>query len=169
MPATSAQPDVAWEFMKAMIDISTLGEMQTQFGFLPTQESFATQMADQFAEFWNRGGIDRWSELLALAPYSYGRPSFPTWPEVGSAITDMVQQVQFENADPATAASNAQQAVLIDVLGWPAGTTVSLVDNDDSGSCPQADTDLLIDAVTPVQVMADENGDGSVCSRVSLP
>lgn len=168
IPATSDQPEMAWEFLKAMVDEEILGEMQIQFGELPTQETIANTMEDQFAEYWNQGGEDRWAEIQSLAPHAYGRPSFPTWPQVGAAITEMVQQVMFEDADPQTAAENAQRTVVVDVLGWPEGTTVELHD-DAGGSCEHADVDWLFGAVTPGQQAADANGDGNVCSHVVLP
>ncbi|MFQ5594994.1 MAG: extracellular solute-binding protein [Anaerolineae bacterium] len=168
IPATSEQPDVAWEFLMAMLDVSNLGAMQTQFGYLPTEESFAVNLEGKFKSYWDAGGVDRWSELQSLAPNAYGRPSFPTWPQVGSAITEMVQQVMFENADPKAAAQDAQQTVLVDVLGWPAGTTVELRDDTD-GSCEHADEDRLISAVTPWQQDTDANGNGDICSHVTLP
>lgn len=168
IPSTSEQPDVAWEFLKTMLDRDILGAMQTQFGYLPTEESFAVGLEDQFESYWNDGGIDRWSELQELAPHAYGRPSFPTWPQVASAITEMVQQVMFEDADPKAAAQDAQQTVLVDVLEWPAGTTVEIHDDAD-GSCEHADADRLISAVTPWQQDTDANGNGDICSHVTLP
>jgi multiple sugar transport system substrate-binding protein len=168
IPATSEQPEVAWEFLQAMLDVSTLGQMQAQFGYLPTEASFADTLAGDFESYWNEGGVDRWSELQALGTHAYGRPSFPSWPEVGSAITEMVQKVQFEDEDPLAAAQSAQQTVLGDVLGWPAGTTVVLHDDAD-GSCGHADVDRLISAVTPGQKVADTDGNGSICSHVILP
>jgi ABC-type glycerol-3-phosphate transport system substrate-binding protein len=168
IPSTSEQPEVAWEFMKAMLDVSTLGAMQTQFGYLPTEASFADSLAGEFESYWNEGGVDRWAELQALGANAYGRPSFPSWPEVGAAITEMVQKVQFEAEEPLSAAQAAQQTVLVDVLGWPAGTTVTLHD-DAEGSCGHAEVDRLLSAVTPGQKMADANGNGSICSHVVLP
>lgn len=168
IPSTSKNPDLAWEFLKAMLQPDTLGAMQTQFGYLPTEESFATGLENQFASYWNEGGIDRWSELQSLAPHAYGRPSFPTWPQVASAITDMVQKVMFEDADPKAAAQTAQQTVLVDVLKWPAGTRVEIHD-DANGSCEHSDVDRLISAVTPWQKDTDANGNGNICSHVVLP
>lgn len=168
IPATSENPEIAWEFLKAMIDESTLGAMQTRFGYLPTQESFATGLQEQFATYWNDGGEDRWAELQSLAPYAYGRPSFPNWPKVGAAITEMVQQVMFENVEPEAITQSTQQTVLVDVLGWPEGTRVEL--HDDSGdSCEHADIDRLVSAVTPVQQATDSNGNGMLCSHVVSP
>ena len=168
IPATSENPDVAWAFLQAMLDVSTLGPVQVQFGYLPTQESFANELASEFESFWNEGGVDRWAELQSLQANAYGRPSFPSWPQIAAAITEMVQKVQFENADPLVAAREAQRAVTQDVLRWPAGTTVTLHDNV-NGSCDHEDVDREIDAVTPVQVTADSNGDGALCSHVVLP
>lgn len=168
IPSTSEHPDVAWEFLKAMLDKSTLGAMQTKFGYLPTEESFATGLDGQFKSYWNDGGIDRWSELQSLAPHAYGRPSFPTWPQVGSAITDMVQNVMFNNKDPKASAQDTQNTVLVDVLKWPAGTRVGLHDDAD-GSCEHPDVDRLISAVTPGQQAVDANGNGNICSHVTLP
>lgn len=168
IPATSEHPDVAWAFLKTMLDVSTLGKTQTQFGYLPTEASFAEALGGEFETFWNEGGVDRWAELEALAPYTYGRPSFPAWSQVGAAITEMVQKVQFENEAPESAAQDAQQTVLTDVLGWPEGTTVELHDNDGE-SCADPDLDRLIDAVTPWHQNADANGDGKICSHVNLP
>lgn len=168
IPSTSEQPDVAWEFLKAMLDVNTMGQMQVKFGYLPTEESFATDLAGDFKSYWNEGGVDRWSALQTLQPLAYGRPSFPSWPQVGTAITEMVQKVQFENEDPTAAAQAAQQTVVADVLGWPAGTTVTLHD-DAGGSCEHADEDRLLTVVTPSQQAADTDGNGSVCSHVTLP
>lgn len=168
IPSTSEHPEMAWEFMKAMLDQDVLGQMQIREGELPTQETFATNLEDQFADYWNQGGVDRWSEIQNLAPHAYGRPSFPTWPQVSSAITQMVQQVMFENEDPQAAADSAQQTVVVDVLGWPDGTTVELHDDAD-GSCEHADVDWLFGAVTPGQQAADANGNGDICSHVTLP
>jgi multiple sugar transport system substrate-binding protein len=168
IPSTSEHPEMAWAFLRTMLDDDIMGQMQVRYGELPTQETIADQYADQFAEFWNQGGVDRWAELQSLAPHAYGRPSFPTWPQISSTITDMVQQVMFENADPQEAAATAQQTALSDVLGWPAGTTVELHDDAD-GSCEHADVDWLFGAVTPGQQAADGNGNGDVCSHVVLP
>lgn len=168
IPNTSEQPDVAWEFLKAMLDVSTLGQMQTQFGYLPTEESFAANLGGDFEGYWNEGGVDRWPALQSLQPHAYGRPSFPSWPQVGAAITEMVQKVQFEDEDPIAAAQAAQQTVVVDVLGWPAGTTVTVHD-DAGGSCGHADEDRLLAAVTPGQQVADADGNGSICSHVVLP
>ena len=168
IPATSEHPDVAWAFLKAMLDVSTLGKTQTQFGYLPTEASFAEELAGDFESFWNDGGIARWSELEALAPYAYGRPSFPSWSQVAAAITEMIQKVQFENEDPASAAQSAQETVLTGVLGWPDGTVVELVDND-GDSCPDPEVEWLINAVTPWHQSADMNADGRICSHVNLP
>jgi hypothetical protein len=151
-----------------MLDEEIMGQMQVRFGELPTQETIANQFEDQFADFWNQGGVDRWSELQSLAPHAYGRPSFPTWPQIASSITEMVQQVMFEDADPADAAAQAQATALMDVLGWPEGTSVELHDDAD-GSCEHADVDWLFGAVTPGQQAADANGNGDVCSHVVLP
>ena len=168
IPATSEQPEIAWEFLKAMLDISTLGQVQAEFGYLPTQASFAKELQDQFAGFWNEGGVDRWAELQALAPHAYGRPSFPSWPPVSAAVTDMVQSVMFDNQAPAAAAEEAQRTVLVDVLRWPEGTSVELHD-DAGGSCPDSDVDRLIGVVTPVQQAADGDGSGMICSHVAMP
>lgn len=167
IPSTSEHPDVAWEFLTMMLAEDTLGEMQTQFGYLPTEESFATGLDDQFASYWNDGDAERWSKLKDLAPNAYGRPSFPTWPQVGSAITEMVQGVMFEDNDPAEAASSTQQTVLTDVLGWPEGTTVEL--HDDAGGSCEHDVDELVSVVTPWHESADADGNGSICSHVNLP
>ena len=168
IPQTSENPDVAWDFLKAMLDISTLGRVQTEFGYLPTRASFAKELEEQFTGFWNEGGVDRWAELQELAPHSYGRPSFPSWPQVGAAITDMVQNVMFDDKPPEAAAQDAQRTVLVDVLGWPAGTTVELHD-DAGGSCQHEDMDRSIAAITPIQQTADADDSGAFCSHVVLP
>jgi multiple sugar transport system substrate-binding protein len=168
IPASSENPDVAWNFLRAMLDISTLGRVQTEFGYLPTRASFTEELAEQFASFWNDGGVDRWSELQDLAPHAYGRPSFPSWPQVGAAITDMVQSVMFDDKAPEAAAEDAQRTVLVDVLGWPEGTTVEVHD-DAGGSCEHADVDRPLPAITPVQGTADADGNGTFCSHVTLP
>jgi multiple sugar transport system substrate-binding protein len=168
IPRTSENPDVAWDFLKAMLDISTLGRVQTEFGYLPTRASFTAELADQFTSFWNEGGVDRWAELTALAPHAYGRPSFPSWPQVGAAITDMIQSVMFDDKEPQAAAEDAERTVLVDVLGWPAGTTVEVHD-DAGGSCEHGDVDRLVAAITPVQRAADADGSGMFCSHVVLP
>lgn len=168
IPSTSQNPEIAWEFLKALLDRDNLGNMITQVGYLPTRADIAQAMEGGFRDYWNQGGEDRWSELQALLPYAYGRPSFPTWPQVASAITEMIQKVMFENADPAQAAQEGQRTVLVEVLGWPEGTQVSL--HDDAGeTCEHADVDRLIQAVTPWQKAADDNGNGKVCSHVTLP
>jgi multiple sugar transport system substrate-binding protein len=163
IPATSENPEMAWEFLKAMLDIETLGPVQAEFGYLPTRASFAEQLAADFEEFWNAGDEQRWTELQELAPNSFGRPSFASWPQVGAAITEMVQSVQFDGADPAEAAGNAQRTVLTDVLGWPDGATVELADDD---ACEGG---AAFVAVTPAEQAADANGNGEVCSVVDLP
>ncbi|HZD58031.1 MAG TPA: extracellular solute-binding protein [Anaerolineales bacterium] len=168
IPSTSEQPDDAWEFLKAMMAPSTLGKMQVEYGYLPTEKSLATELQGDFQDYWNQGGIERWTQLQELAPYAYGRPSFPSWPQVGSAITDMVQNVMFDNMVPADSATSAQQTVLVDVLNWPAGTTVELHD-DAGGNCEHADVDRLVSVVTPVQVSTDADGNGSICTHVNLP
>jgi multiple sugar transport system substrate-binding protein len=160
IPSTSEHPEMAWAFLRTMLDEDILGQMQIRYGELPTQETIATDLADQFAEYWNEGGVDRWSEIQSLAPHAYGRPS--------SAITQMVQQVMFEDEDPQAAADAAQQTVVVDVLGWPEGTTAELHDDAD-GSCEHADVDWLFPAVTPGQTAADANGNGDICSHVTLP
>lgn len=168
IPSTTEQPEMAWSFLRTMLDDDILGEMQVQYGELPTQETIANNFEDEFADFWNQGGVDRWAELQALAPNAYGRPSFPTWPQIGSTITTMVHSVMFENVDPQEAAETAQQTAVVEVLGWPEGTTVELHDDAD-GSCEHSDVDWLFGAVTPGQQAADENGNGDVCSHVVLP
>jgi multiple sugar transport system substrate-binding protein len=168
IPSTSENPDVAWEFLKAMLDISTLGRLQTEFGYLPTRASFTTELEGQFTSFWNEGDVDRWAELTELAPHAYGRPSFPSWPQVGAAITDMVQNVMFDDKDPQAAAQDAQHTVLVDVLAWPAETTVEVHD-DAGGGCEHADLDRQLPALTPVQRTADADGSGTFCSHVVLP
>lgn len=168
IPQTSENPDDAWEFLKTMLAVDTLGTMQVQYGYLPTEENIANERQADFQEFWNQGGEDRWAELQELASLAYGRPSFPSWPQVGAAITEMVQSVMFAGTDPAQAAQSAQQTVLVDVLRWPEGTTVELHD-DANGSCEHSDVDLLFSAVTPVQVQTDADGNGSICSHVVLP
>src|SRR5919106_73280 len=168
IPSRSENPDVAWDFLKAMLDISTLGRLQTEFGYLPTRASFTTELEEQFTSFWNEGDVDRWAELTELAPHAYGRPSFPSWPQVGAAITDMVQNVMFDNKDPQAAAQDAQRTVLVDVLGWPAETTVEVHD-DAGGSCEHDDFDRQLPALTPVQQTADADGSGMFCSHVVLP
>lgn len=168
IPSTSEHPEQAWAFLRTMLDEDILGRMQVQFGELPTQETIAQQYEDQFAEFWNQGDVDRWSEMQDLAPHAYGRPSFPTWPQIASNITQMVQSVMFEDVAPEEAAATAQQTAVVDVLGWPEGTSVELHDDAD-GSCEHSDVDWLFGAVTPGQQAADENGNGDVCSHVVLP
>lgn len=168
IPSTSEHPEMAWSFLHTMLDEEILGEMQVRFGELPTQETIAESFDSRFAEYWNEGDVDRWAELQDLAPHAYGRPSFPTWPQIASSITNMAQSVMFEDADPAEAAATAQQTALTDVLGWPEGTTVELHDDAD-GSCEHTDVDWLFGAVTPGQQAADENGNGDVCSHVVLP
>jgi multiple sugar transport system substrate-binding protein len=168
IPATSEEPEVAWEFLKAMLDISTLGGMQTEFGYLPTRASFSMELEEQYRSFWNEGGIDRWSQLQALASHAYGRPSFPSWPQVSSAVTNMVQSVMFDGKAPDAAAADAQRTALVDVLEWPEGTTVELHD-DAGGSCADEALDRLIVAITPVAQAADADGSGMICSHVVLP
>ena len=80
----------------------------------------------------------------------------------------MIQNVMFDNIAPADSAKSSQPTVLVGVLNWPAGTTVSLHD-DSGGSCEHTDVDRLISAVTPVQVSADTDGNGSICTHVNLP
>jgi multiple sugar transport system substrate-binding protein len=168
IPATSEQPDVAWDFLKAMLDISTLGRMQTEFGYLPTRASFTEELQEDFESFWNEGGVDRWAELQALASHAYGRPSFPSWPQVSSAVTNMVQSVMFDDKAPDAAARDAQQTALVDVLQWPDGTTFELHD-DGGGSCADEKMDRLIAAITPVEQATDADGSGMICSHVVLP
>jgi multiple sugar transport system substrate-binding protein len=168
IPSTSENLDVAWDFLKAMLDISTLGRLQTEFGYLPTRASFTTELEEQFTSFWNEGAVDRWAELTELAPHAYGRPSFPSWPQVGAAITDMVQNVMFDNKDAQAAAQDAQRTVLVDVLSWPAGTTVEVHD-DAGGGCEHDELDRQLPAITPVQQAADADGSGAFCSHVVLP
>jgi multiple sugar transport system substrate-binding protein len=168
IPSTSENPDVAWDFLKTMLDISTLGSLQTEFGYLPTRASFTAELEGQFTSFWNEGDVDRWAELTELAPHAYGRPSFPSWPQVGAAITDMVQNVMFDDKDPQAAAQDAQRTVLVDVLAWPAETTVEVHD-DAGGGCEHADLDRQLPAITPVQQTADADGSGMFCSHVVLP
>lgn len=163
IPSTSEHPEEAWEFLKIMLSEDVMGAAQVKFGYLPVRKSFAENLASDFAEVWNDGDDSRWAALDALADKSYGRPAFPSWPAVGSAITDMVQNVMFNGMAPEEAAANAQEQVLEGILGWPAGTTISLVD-DDAGSC--GDGGRLISAVTPVQTAADADGSGSICSVV---
>ena len=87
IPQTSENPDVAWDFLKAMLDISTLGRVQTEFGYLPTRASFAKELEEQFTGFWNEGGVDRWAAGAAPIPtagraFRAGRrsaPRSPTW------------------------------------------------------------------------------------------
>ncbi len=168
IPSTSENPDAAWEFLKAMLDVSTLGQMQAQYGYLPTEASFAADLEGEFEDYWNAGGVERWQALQDLGPNAYGRPSFPSWPEVGAAITEMVQKVQFEDEEPAAAARSAQETVLVEVLGWPAGTTVVLHDDGEAG-CGHADVDRQVSAVTPGQQLVDADGNGSICTHVVLP
>jgi hypothetical protein len=80
----------------------------------------------------------------------------------------MVQNVMFDNKDPAESAKSTQKTVLVDVLKWPEGTHVELHD-DSGGSCEHPDMDALIPAVTPVQVQTDADGSGSICSHIVLP
>ncbi|MFQ5795830.1 MAG: extracellular solute-binding protein [Candidatus Bipolaricaulia bacterium] len=165
---TSRNPDIAWEFVKVMLREETLGKMTVQFGFLPTRADFAQNLESQFRAVWNEGNVDRWSEIKKLQPNAFGRPSFPTWPQVGAAITDMIQQVQFDNTNPADAAAEAQRTVL-DLLDWPAGTRATLHDDQADGSCAHPGVDLAIAAVTPGQTLTDTNGDGTVCTHLQLP
>ncbi len=55
IPSTSENPDVAWDFLKAMLDISTLGRLQTEFGYLPTRASFTTGAGGAVHELLERG------------------------------------------------------------------------------------------------------------------
>jgi hypothetical protein len=57
--------------------------------------------------------------------------------------------------------------VLVDVLAWPAETTVEIHD-DAGGSCEHADLDRQLPAITPVQQTADADGSGMFCSHVAL-
>lgn len=163
IPSTSTKPDVAWKFLKAMLDISVMGDTQAKFGYLPVRQSFATSMDANFAAFWDQGGDKRWDALKRLAPHAFGRPNFPSWPSVGNAISEMVQNVMFNGVAPEEAAKNTQRQVLVDLLHWPEGTSVTLAD-DSNGAC--ADGGHLLNAVTPVQVAADGNGSGSVCAAI---
>ena len=61
IPRTSENPDVAWDFLNAMLDIDTLGRVQTEFGYLPTRTSFAKTLNAQFASFWNEAGRSSYS------------------------------------------------------------------------------------------------------------
>lgn len=167
IPSTSENPEDAWEFLKAMLDVSTLGEMQVRFGYLPTEESFAASLEGEFSSYWNEGGEDRWAKLQGLLSNAYGRPSFPAWPKIGQTITDMVQSVMFDNVPPTEAARTAQLTAL-GILSWPEGTAVELHD-DSGGSCEHTELDLLISAVTPVQKAADGNSNGNLCTHVDLP
>lgn len=163
VPSTSKHQKVAWEFLQTMLSQDVMGAAEVKYGYLPVRKSFATNLNNEFAKFWDKGGSDRWKKLQALAPHAYGRPNFPNWPKVANAITQMVQSVMFNGAAPAKAAADAQKQVLVNVLGWPAGTTVSLVD-DQNGTC--GENGRLISAVTPVQKSVDANGSGTICSVV---
>lgn len=163
VPATSENPEIAWEFLKAMLDVDTLGGMQAEFGYLPTRVSFSDSLADSYKSFWNDGGEDRWSKLQDLAPHAYGRPSFPSWPAIGSVISEMVQEVMFNGADPREAAAKAQKQVVVDVLGWPETASAELL--DDAGGC--TGTDREISAVTPGQRAIDADGNGKVCVSIA--
>ena len=96
IPSTSEHPEEAWEFLKIMLSEDVMGAAQVKFGYLPVRKSFAANLASDFAEVWNEGDDSRWAALDALADKSYGRPAFPSWPAVGAAITDMVQNVMFK-------------------------------------------------------------------------
>ena len=163
IPATSKQPDVAWEFLKDMLDVKVMGEAQAKFGYLPVRKSFATGMEKEFASFWNQGGDKRWEALQELADHAFGRPNFPKWPAVGTAISDMVQAVMFNGADPAETAASTQQQVL-DLLQWPEGTTVAMTD-DKGGKCDAGGR--LVNAVTPIQKAADKDGSGAFCTAIA--
>jgi multiple sugar transport system substrate-binding protein len=164
IPSTSKQPDVAWEFLKAMLDVKVMGDAQAKFGYLPVRKSFATDLGKDFTAFWNQGGDKRWEELQTLSDHAYGRPNFPKWPAVGAAISEMVQAVMFNGTDPAEAAANAQRQVL-DLLQWPEGTSVTLAD-DKSGKCDEGSR--LVNAVTPIQKAADKDGSGAFCSLLTM-
>lgn len=163
IPATSEHPDVAWQFLKAMLDVKVMGDAEVKFGYLPVRQSFATDLDKDFGAYWDKGGDKRWDELKKLAPSAYGRPNFPSWSGVGTTISETVQNVMFNGADPAEAAANAQHQVL-EALGWPEGTSVKVAD-DSNGACEKGGR--LINAVTPMQKAADSNGSGAICTVIS--
>lgn len=158
---------IAWEFLKTMLRKETLGEMLVEVeGALPTRKSFAEEI-DFAGRLWNKGGVDRWSEVQKLAQNAFGRPSFPEWPQIAAGITEMIQSVQFENADPFEAVKRAQQQAL-EVLGWPASTVVAKHDNPSGGECPHLG-DAKQPALTFNGKTADKNNDGFFCTHVILP
>lgn len=156
---------VAWEFLKVMLRRETLGEMLVAVeGALPTRKSFAEEI-DFAGRLWNKGGVDRWSEVQELAQNAFGRPSFPEWPQIASAITEMVQSVQFEDADPFQAAKRAQRQAL-EVLGWPVGWDEVIKHDDVEGACPHPDEDRAKAVLTVGDKIEDSNQNGQICTHV---
>ena len=142
--------------------------VQTEFGYLPTRASSPRSWTSSSRAFGTRAAWIAGRSCRTWHPMPTAGRAFRAGPQVGAAITDMVQNVMFAGKAPEAAAEDAQRTVLVDVLGWPDGTTVEIHD-DAGGSCEHDDLDRPLPAITPVQRTADADGSGTFCSHVTLP
>lgn len=115
IPATSRNPDLAWELVSIMLDPEVLTPMLASKGYLPTQRTIAetSPYRERLAE-----SVPYFAELSKALPFGFGRPNIPEYPQVAEALRVGIEAVYYGQKSPDRALRDAAEQAAR-ALGWP--------------------------------------------------
>jgi len=108
IPDTSENPEVAWEFIKYMLEPDILTPVLAKYGYLPTQKTIAQdrKYAGQMEQ-----NIVFWKEFEDVLSYGAARPSIPEYPKVAEKLYEELSKVVYEKTTPEAAIRSASDKV----------------------------------------------------------
>ncbi len=119
IPATSEHPDIAWEFLKAVLQPEVLVQMLAEFGYLPTQSTIAEQ-AEYSAALEGYWGRDWWAKFSSLLPFGHRRPNYAEYPKLAEHIYTAIDEAMRGMKGPKEALTDAARESA-EALGVPQG------------------------------------------------
>lgn len=119
IPATSEHPDIAWEFLKTVLQPEVLVQMLAEFGYLPTQVTIAEEpeYSSQLEGYWGR---EYYEALSSILPYGHRRPNYAEYPKIAEHIYTAIDEAMRGMKSPKEALTDAARKSA-EVLGVPEG------------------------------------------------
>jgi len=108
IPSTSKHPDIAWEFIKCMLDPDVLTPVLAEYSYLPTQKVIAedSAYASQLEE-----EIPFWPVFREALTKGAARPNMPEYPKVAEILYEELSKVVYEKTTPEDAVHTAAEKV----------------------------------------------------------
>jgi multiple sugar transport system substrate-binding protein len=113
IPQSSKNKDLAWEFLRLMIEPKILAPMLEENGYLPTQlaigeEPYLSDLDET---------IPYYKEMVSMVQFGRQRPSVAEYPLVAENIQQAIEDVHYGLKEPKQALDEAA-AKSARVLGW---------------------------------------------------